>query len=416
VERIVSFFGLFVMIFCAWLLSPHKKKIPWRVIIGGLTLQFIIAFLMLKTSWGNIVFEDVNNGVKWLLNLVELKTLFLFSPIPNPPDYAPIPFGVNLVIKIFVTIIFFSAMISVFYYYGLIQLLLKLLAKVMQVVLNTSGAETLASAANVFVGQTEAPLIIKHYLPSMTKSEMMSVLTGGFATIAGSVFAIYASQPGVKAGNLLIASVISAPAALLIAKVMLPETEEPKTKGKVDIEIKLEASNVIHALTKGAADGAKLAFNVVAMLIAFVAVISVLDAALIVITSSINPDYETSISDVFGWFFWPFAWLMGVESKDCAHVGELLGLKMVLNELLAYQRFGEWNQPESGIELSERSKTIVQFALCGFANFASIGVQIGGISPMCPEREGEIAKLGFRAMLGGTLAAYMTACIAGVLI
>ena len=315
------------------------------------------------------------------------------------------------------TIIFFSALMSILYHLGLMQWIVAAFAWIMQKTLGTSGAETLSAAANIFVGQTEAPLVIRPYVGRMTQSELMSVMVGGFATIAGGVFAIYVSL-GVDAGHLLTASVISAPAALLIAKVMVPETETPATLGQVKMRVERTSVNVIEAAATGATDGLKLALNVAAMLIAFLAFIAMVNAIIGWVGSWLYfvGEDQWTLSTALGYLFWPLAWIMGIERADCFHAGQLLGIKMAANEFVAYLGLGELMQPGAKHQLSDRSAMILTYALCGFANFSSIGIQIGGIGGIAPERRADLARLGLRAMIGGTLAAFMTACVAGVLI
>ncbi|MBL8830695.1 MAG: NupC/NupG family nucleoside CNT transporter, partial [Planctomycetaceae bacterium] len=281
---------------------------------------------------------------------------------------------------------------------------------IMQRTLGTSGAESLSAASNIFVGQTEAPLLIKPFLASMTLSEIMAVMVGGFATVAGGVMAAYISF-GVEAKHLLTASVISAPAALLIAKIMQPEVDQPKTLGRVEMNAETEATNLIEAAAIGAADGMKLAINVAAMLIAFIALVAMCDFLLLKFGSLFGQQWE--LKTLFGYAFAPFAWLIGIENKDCLEVGKLLGTRTAINEFVAYIDLG--NVAREGL-ISERSKTLATYALCGFANFSSIGIQIGGIGALVPERQPDLARLGLRAMIGGTLACFMTACVAGMLI
>ena len=310
------------------------------------------------------------------------------------------------------TIIFFASLMSMLYHLGVMQRVVAFFAWIMQKTLGTSGAESLSAAANIFVGQTEAPLVIRPYVGAMTASELMAVMVGGFATIAGGVLAAYVGF-GINAGHLVTASVISAPAALLIAKVMQPEVEQPKTMGHVDIQVEKRDANLIGAAASGAADGMKLALNVAAMLIAFLAIIAMLNG-LIGWTGSLFGQQWT-LENALSYIFWPLAWIMGIPGKDCFTAAELLGTKMVANEFVAYLNLGNI-LAENSESLSPRSVTILTYALCGFANFGSIGIQLGGIGGIAPERRGDLARLGLRAMLGGTLAAFMTACVAGILI
>jgi CNT family concentrative nucleoside transporter len=306
---------------------------------------------------------------------------------------------------------------TMLYYLGVMQRIVAFFAWIMQKTLKTSGAESLSAAANIFVGQTEAPLVIRPYVSSMTMSELNAVMVGGFATIAGGVLAAYVGM-NIDAGHLITASVISAPAALLIAKIMLPEIEHSMTMGKVEIEVEEKDANLLEAAAKGASDGMKLAINVGAMLITFLAMIAMVNGILGWTGSWFNFTGENAwtMEKGLSYVFWPFAWLMGIPGKDCFAAAELLGIKMVANEFIAYKRLGEWISAGEANPLSPRSVMILTYALSGFANFSSIGIQLGGIGGIAPDRRGDLAKLGLRAMIGGTLAAFMTACVAGVLI
>jgi CNT family concentrative nucleoside transporter len=315
------------------------------------------------------------------------------------------------------TSIFFSSLMSMLYHLGIMQKVVAFFAWIMRVTLGTSGAETLSAAANVFVGQTEAPLVIRPYVSKMTQSELMAVMVGGFATIAGGVLAAYVSF-GIDAGHLVTASVISAPAALLVAKVMQPETEHSLTMGEVELNIEEKEANLIEAAASGATAGMRLAINVAAMLIAFLAIIAMFNAA-IGWTGEwfgfVDAADRWSLEKGLGTVFWPFAWLMGIPPVDCGRAGQLLGTKMVANEFVAYLQLGEM-VGASKDALSTRTVVILTYALCGFANFGSIGIQLGGIGGVAPDRRSDLARLGLRAMFGGTLAAFMTACIAGILL
>lgn len=412
-ERYVSFAGLFAMIGFAWLMSSDRRRLDLRVIVGGLTLQFLFAWCVIRTKAGRWVFEQLAEVIRTLLDCADAGSSQLFG----------IGFEEHfLAFKVLPTIIFFSALMSLLYHYGLVQFVVKQFAKIMQHTLGTSGAETLSAAANVFVGQTEAPLVIRPYLATMTMSELNAVMVGGFATIAGGVLAAYVGM-GVSAEHLLSASVISAPAALLIAKVMQPEVETPKTLGTVTIEVEEKYVNGLEAIAAGTTGGLKLALNVGAMLIVFFALIAMVNAALAWLAWAslemgmvAGPEPPTwTLELFFGYLFYPIAWLMGVESKDCLAVGQLLGIKWFGTEFVAYETLGGWLKDGSEVKLSDRSVTIATYALCGFANFASIGIQLGGIGGLAPERRGDLARLGLRAMIGGSLAAFMTACVAGML-
>jgi CNT family concentrative nucleoside transporter len=421
--RLISFVGIFAFIAIAWGLSTDRKRFPWRVVTGGLLLQFSLAIFMLKTSVGQWLFQQVNQVVSKLMSFVEAGSGFLFTiresvdgaaPVPNTSLLTTFAFGV------LPTIIFFSTLMAVLYHLGVMQVLVKSIAWVMQKTLKTSGPETLSAAANIFVGHTEAPLVVKPYLSKMTRSELNALMTGGFATVTGSLLGAY-SQMGVSAGDLLTACVISAPAALLIAKLMVPETEPEKTIHNVQLDLPRTSPNLIGAATQGAADGLQLALNVGAMLLAFLALIAMFDwlfgqAGTWVGFVDEKGNATLSLSGVLSYLFWPIAFLMGIESGECLSAGRLLGIKMIANEFIAYEQLGQMIRTESTAKLSERTVRIMTYALCGFANFGAIGIQVGGIGGLAPERKHEIAQLGFRAMIGGTLACLMTGAIAGLLL
>lgn len=419
--RIISACGLFVMIGLAWLMSSHKKRVNPRIVIGGLLLQFLFALLILKTPYGRQVFDLLGTFFQSVIDFVDAGSAFLFDVFPRgaeeaaemPPKYI---LWRSFAFGILPTIIFFSSLMSILYHIGVMQLIVKSFAWLMRKTLGTSGAETLSAAANIFVGQTEAPLVIKPYVNDMTLSELNVVMVGGFATIAGGVLAAFAGI-GIDPGHLMTASVISAPAALLIAKILQPETEVSKTAGDAMVDAKTGCVNVIEAAAEGASSGLMLALNVGAMLIAFVALVAMGNAGVNLIGQKIaewgGPAAAANwnLEMIFGYAFAPFAWLMGIQHDECLAAGELLGKKMVVNEFLAYIDLAGMKD-----QFSERTFTIMTYALCGFANFSSIGIQLGGIGGIAPERRPDLARLGFRAMLGGTLAAFMTACIAGVLL
>ena len=407
-ERLVSFCGLFGMLALAWLMSSHRRRVSPRIVIFGVALQFALAALILKTDIGLRVFALARDAFTAVLSCTDYGTNFLFGKSFMKQESVVESFA----FRALPVIIFFSSLMSVLYYLGVMQWIVRSLAWVLQKTLRTSGAETLAAVANIFAGQTEAPLVIRPYLSGMTQSELMSLMVGGFATVAGSVLAVYASM-GVDAGHMLTASVISAPAALVVAKLMQPEVEQPETLGAINAPAKSEADNLIHAVALGAADGLKLALNVAAMLIAFLAMIYLVNLVIGAVGESLFGRQGWSLQLFLGYVFYPIARMMGVEQADCRTVGQLLGVKMVANEFLAYS---DLTRHIAAGELSPRSQVLATYALCGFANFGSIGIQIGGISPLAPNRRSDIARLGFRAMLGGTLAACMTACVVGVLL
>ncbi|MEQ8837280.1 MAG: NupC/NupG family nucleoside CNT transporter [Lacipirellulaceae bacterium] len=413
----MSALGLFVMIALAWLMSSHKQKIPWRVVAGGLGLQFLFAILILGNKYGKLFFDWLGDFFSAVVNTTDAGSAFLFNIYPQPGDEALPPqytLWRSFAFGVLPTIIFFSSLMAILYHLGVMQRVVQVFAWIMQKTLGTSGAETLSAAANIFVGQTEAPLVVRPYVGQMTLSELNVVMVGGFATIAGGVLAIFLRM-GIDAGHLITASVISAPAALLIAKVLQPETEEPKTAGHVKIEAESGNVNVLEAAAEGASTGMQLALNVAAMLVAFVALVTLADLGIGWLGTIFGFEEEAawSLDKIFGFLFAPFAWLMSIPWDECQTAGSLLGTKMVVNEVLAYIQL---DGADKAGDLSQRSVDILTYALCGFANFSSIGIQLGGIGGIAPERRGDLAKLGFRAMLGGTLAAFMTACIAGILL
>jgi concentrative nucleoside transporter, CNT family len=413
-ERVISACGLLLMVFLAWLLSTHRRRFPWRVALSGISLQVVLAWAILGSQDRRDVFQGIGAFFSRLLSFVDAGCEFVFGD--NYTDF-------YFAFRVLPTIIFFSSLMAVLYHIGLLQLVVRTLGYVMRHTLRTSGAESLSAAANIFVGQTEAPFVISPYILRMTQSELMAVMVGGFATVAGGVLAVYIGF-GIDAGHLVAASFISAPAGLVIAKVMVPETETPLTLGTSGVAVPRQSTNVIEAATNGASEGLKLALNVAAMLIAFLALIAMVDfilerSSMWLMVSVFGWDDVTpvTLAWICGHVFRPIAFMMGIAWTDCFHCGQLLGLKMVANELVAYQQMSEWIKGGEGLPvLQERSVTILTYALCGFSNFASIGIQVGGIGGLVPERRKDLAKLGFRAMLGGTLACFMTACVAGIMI
>jgi CNT family concentrative nucleoside transporter len=399
------------MIFLAWTMSSHRRQFPWRVVLAGSLLQVSIAWAILNTENGLKLFRKLGDFFTQLLSFVDAGSKMVFGA-----DYG----DHFIAFRVLPTIIFFSALMAILYHLGIMQIVVRILSRIMQITLGVSGAESLSAAANIFVGQTEAPLVIRPYVATLTRSELMSVMVGGFATIAGGVMAAYIGM-GVNAAHLLTASVISAPAGLLIAKVLQPEVDTPETLGVVAKDPPRTSSNVIEAAANGTTEGLHLALNVGAMLIAFLALIAMMDYALEHLSAwaFAKVGFEAdpiTMTSLLGTLFSPLAWLMGIEWKECAAAGELLGLKLVATEFIAYERMGEWmtDDPEFR-RLSDRSFLILTYALCGFSNFASIGIQIGGIGALAPERRKDLTEIAFRAMLGGMLACCMTACIAGIL-
>jgi len=411
--KLISLLGLAAFLAFAWGLSTDRKRFPWRTVISGVLLQFVFGFLILKTGPGQAFFKGFADAVSRVLDYAAEGSKFVFGPLADQAAIQKglaVPSGFIFVITVAGTIIFVSALSSLLYHYGILQFVVRGVAWVMERLMKTSGSESLAAAANIFMGQTEAPLVIKPYLTKMTRSEIMALMTGGMATIAGGVLAAYVGF-GVSAGHLLTASVMSAPAALLIAKIMLPETEASETAAGATAKIERQTHNGLDALCRGASDGAMLTINVMAMLIAFVAVVALANGLLSWLLGTVGVQNAAPLQTLFGWINAPFAWLMGVPGKDCLAVGQILGERIVLNEFIGYLSLAKVKDA-----LDPRSVTLVTYALCGFANFASIAIQIGGIGSMMPERRADLAKIGLRAMVGGLLACYITATVAGILV
>lgn len=486
------------MLLIAWLLSSHRGRINWRLVVMGVGLQLVLALIFFNSqSWtfsfpvdsytqllehvasdvvdekqvnqamipvashglkiGSTTFdnyEDLSkafaagevsasqvdlaisqnslqidvprypNGIVFyaveqffgaIQKSVDSGSTFVFgthSDLADDPPTHPRAILTTFAFGVLPTVIFFAALMSVLYYLGVMQVLIRGMAWLMRRTLGTSGAESMAAAANVFVGHTEAPLVVKPYIAGMTRSELNALMVGGFATISGSLMAVFANL-GVSAGHLLSASIISAPAALVLAKILQPETETPIPVDEVQSQMETNATNVIEAAANGVSDGLKLALNIAAMLIAFLALIALIDICLGGLGGLVGLDW--SLSNLFGLLFWPLAWIMGIESADCSVAGDLLGKKMVINEFVAYLEMNAVVNGDANVAaISDRTQVILIYALCGFSNFGAIGIQLGGIGPLAPERRGDLAQLGLRAMFGGMLACCMTACIAGI--
>ncbi|MBI4559255.1 MAG: NupC/NupG family nucleoside CNT transporter [Candidatus Hydrogenedentes bacterium] len=399
--RLVSLLGLFVMIGIAWGLSENRWKVDWRLVAWGAGLQLLIGVFFFWTPFGEACFTGVRVFVDVLTNSANEGASFLFGVLTTDPTYRAL-----IAFQVLPVIIFVSAVAGVLYHLRVIQAAVHALAFLMRRTLRTSGAETFGAALLVFTG-IESMTALAGYLKNMTRSELCTVMTTFMATIAGSVMVAYSSpQIGANPGHLLAASLMSAPAGVLIAKLLVPETGEPETRGAVRIEVPVESHNVVDAAARGTTQGLTLALNVGAMLIAFIGIVYMLNLAFEAVT-------RHSFTNVMGWFFRPFAFLMGVPAHDLAPVGRLLGMKTVLNEFLAYI---EMKNMVDGQTLTPRSVTIATYALCGFANPGSLGILIAGISAFIPERRVEIVSLGLKSFVGGTLACFMTACVAGVLV
>ncbi len=432
-QRLIGVLGIAVMIGLVVLMSADRKKINWRLVATGLTLQLVFGLIVLKTDVGRAFFSTLGSAITALLGFQEQGARFVFGnlvqsnvPVGTPDAIGSLDGSLGMVantgaffaFNVLPTIIFFSALMSVLYYMGIMQWVVKGLAWGMQKTLRTSGAETLSASGNIFLGQTEAPLLIKPFIGTMTRSELSTVMVGGFATVAGGVLAAYVGMlagvlPGI-ASHLLAASVMNAPAGLYLSKILVPETGTPVTAGSLDLQTdatKAESS-VVEAAANGAAQGVQLAINVGAMLMAFIALVAMLNAGLGWMGDLVGMA-NLSLQSILGFLLKPLAWVMGVPWQDTSYVGGLIGLKTSLNEFVAYAQFA--GDLGAGQALEPRSAIILTYALLGFANFSSIGIQIGGIGGLAPERRPEIAKLGLKAMIAGNLAAFISATLAGML-
>ena len=412
--QLMSLFGLAAFIALAWAMSLNRRVFPVRTVLSGLALQFALALVILKTTPGAALFAWANGAVSQLLSYADQGSGFVFGALGDQPlleaRFGP-GRGFIFFVVVMGTIILVSALSSLLYHYGILQRVVKGIAWIMQRLMRTSGSESLAAAANIFMGQTEAPLVIKPYLKHVTRSELFAIMVPGMASVAGGVLAAYVAF-GVSAGHLITASFMSAPAALLIAKIMLPETEKSETAAGANAVLEKPARNGIDAVCLGASEGMTLSLNVMAMLIAFVALVALANGMLGGAQGWFGVADPVKLETVFGWINAPAAWLIGVPWADCTKVGEVLGTRIVLNEFVGYLGLAELQK--SGA-IGERSFTLATYALCGFANFSSIAIQIGGIGALAPARRGELAALGLRAMVAGLLACYMTATVVGLL-
>ncbi len=382
--------------------SSNRKNINWRTVVSGVCLQIFLGLIILKSSFGQEFFEGARALFTGILNYTSEGSSFIFGPLTDTKK-----FGFIFFVMVLPTIIFTSSLMSVLYHLGVMQFVIRIVAKVMVVVMGTSGAESLSAAANIFAGQTEAPLVVKPFISKMTRSELLALMTGGMATVAGGVLAAYVGF-GIDAAHLLAASVMSAPAALVCAKILLPETEEPMTKGVVKAEIEERSENLVDAAAMGASDGLQLALNVGAMLLAFIALIAMVNGVLGWFGGLLDHP-ELSLELITGYVLAPVAFMLGVPWNDCQVVGSLLGKKLILNEFVAYL-----DLTKQMATMSPRAVAISTYALCGFANFSSIAIQVGGIGVLAPDRRKDLASLGIKSLIAGTVACLMTACIAGM--
>ena len=404
-ERFTGIIGICTLLAIAFLLSSNRKAINLKTVLSGIGLQFFLAFFILGTPFGEPIFRFLDNAITTLVSFSDSGSTFLFKSYVSGNVHPSLE---NFAFRTLPTIIFFSSIISVLYHFGLIQKIVRIFAIIFQKTMFISGTESLSISANIFLGQTEAPLMVRPFVDKMTKSELMAVMTGGFATAAGGILAIYVSWlsdiPGI-AGHLLTASVMSAPAALVVAKIIYPEVEKSETMGDLNIDIEQTTTNSMEALGNGATAGLKLAANIAAMLIAFLSFVAMINYLLLF--------FDTSMEAILGFVFKPLAWTMGVPWSEAGTLGMLMGKKIVLTELIAY---GDLQKIVAEGQISERTAIIASYALCGFANFGSIGIQLGGIGGMAPGRSKDLAKLVTKAMFGGALASWLTETIAGMIL
>jgi CNT family concentrative nucleoside transporter len=406
--RFTGLLGLVLILAAAWLCSSHKRAIKLRLIGWGLGLQFAFALLVLKTDFGRI-FQAIGAGVSAMLSYTEAGASFVFGDALGKGSG---PYGVIFAFQVLPIIIFIASFFAILYYLGVMQWIVRGMAIGMQKTMGVSGAESLNVAASIFMGQTEAPLTIRPFIAGLTESELFTIMASGMAHVSGSVMAAYVKIAGVSIQHLLTAVIMTAPATIMLAKIFIPETEKPVTAGKVEVKIEKTAVNVIDAAAQGAGDGLHLSLNVAGMLIAFLALIAMVNGILGGIHNLPHMGWlPPALEKIFGVVFAPVAWIMGVPWKDCSAIGDLLGTRLVLNEFVAFLKLGPMKS-----SLDPRSFVIATYALCGFANFSSIAIQIGGIGALAPSRKSDLARLGLRAVAAGTMANFMSACIAGMLL
>jgi CNT family concentrative nucleoside transporter len=409
-ERFTGIVGILVIFGIAFLLSNNRKAINYRLVLSGVSLQVLIAILVLKVEPITRFFAMLGKGMGKIEQFAAQGAAFVYGGIMiDTHDGASHSFGAPhtfvFAFSVTATIILVTVLVSVLYHVGIMQRIVAIIAKAMNFIMRVSGAEALSNIASAFVGQVEAQVMIRPYIPTMTKSELLSSMAGSMACIAGGILIVYVNM-GARAEYLLTASLMAAPAALVISKIIYPETEEPVTKGKVSLEVKKEHTNLIDAISHGAADGMKISINVVAMLIGFIALIAFINYGLGKIYAPLSLDY------IFGKLFYPLAWCMGVPNADVQQVATIMGQKLTINEFVAFDTLTH----KLATPLSDKGLIIVSFAICGFANFSSVGMQIGGIGALAPERRADLASLGIRALISGTLASYLSATIAGMLV
>src|SRR6201987_1590239 len=407
--RFTGILGMLTILAGAYAFSTDRKAIKLKTVLWGLGLQLLLGFFVLRSSTGTKLFAFLGNGANKLLSFSYVGSEFVFGGLGFPKELSRL--GFSFAFQVLPTIIFIAAFFAVLYHIGLMQLIIRSAAWLLTRIMVASGAESLNVAASIFMGQTEAPLTIRPFIPTLTKSELMVVMTSGMAYISGGMMAGYIQVGGADPKNLLTAVIMTAPGTLLMAKMLVPETEQPLTAGRVEIPPMEKETNLLGAIARGTSDGLHLALNVGAMLITFIALLALLNAMMGGIHNWPHMAwFPDSMQTLFGWIFSPVAWLIGIPWHDATKIGNLLGTRMVINEFVAFGQLGPMKST-----LDPRSFTIATFALCGFANFSSIGIQIGGIGALAPEQRGQLAKFGIRAMLAGTMANLMSACIVGIL-
>ncbi|KIO75413.1 Na+ dependent nucleoside transporter domain-containing protein [Pedobacter lusitanus] len=419
-ERFHGVIGVIFILGLAYLCSNNKKKINFRLVASGLTLQVVIAILVLRVAPVQHFFEFLGKGMQKIEQFAKIGVDFVYGGIAvvgfdgKTHAYAA-PDSFIFAFNVTATIILVCVLVAIFYHFGVMQRIVSVIAKGMNFIMRVSGAEALSNVASAFVGQVEAQVMIKPYLKGMTKSELLASMSGSLACIAGGILIVYANM-GAQAGmnlapKLIMASLMAAPGALIISKIVFPETEVSQTMGKVKLEVKSEYTNLIDAISHGAGEGFKIAMNVIAMLIGFIALIALVDYTLVNIGHLFNPNFNLSLDWIFGRLFYPFAWSMGIPDVDVSNAATLLGQKLTVNEFLAFKNLTTKSVPI----VTEKGVLIISIAICGFANFSSVGMQIGGIGELAPERRADLAKLGLKALMCGTLASYLSASIAGIL-
>ena len=402
-ERFTGLLGLLIILAVAWLCSAHKRFVKLRIIAWGLGLQFAFAIIVLETPASKVL-QTVSNGVAAMFGYAEAGSTFVFGKLGAAGE----PMGFVFAFQVLPIIIFIASFFAILYHVGLMQRVVKLMAIAMQKVMGVSGAESLNVAASIFMGQTEAPLTIKPFLADMTESELFTIMVCGMAHVSGAVMAAYVGVGHVEIRHLLTAVIMTAPATIMLAKIFIPETQKPVTAGRVDISVEKTAVNVIDAAAQGAGDGLRLVLNIGAMLIAFLALIALMNG-LMGLAHAHAGWFPESLQKFFGWVLAPVAWILGVPWHDAGTIGSLLGTRLITNEMVAFQELGPMKE-----HLATKSFTIATFALCGFANLSSIAIQIGGIGALAPNRKSDLARLGLRAVLAGSMANFMSACIAGM--